>query len=257
MSYFMYQSKKIYYTVTGEGKPLVLLHGDSASSAMFELLKPLYEEHFQLILIDFLGNGKSDRVDAFPADIWPEEGRQTAALLEHLNGQKAVLVGTSGGAWAAINAALLRPDLVDRVVADSFDGRTLAADFAESLQAERASAKQEKHAVEFYRWCQGDDWERVVDQNTAALLQCAREKRPLFVKTLTELKVPLLLMGSRGDEMVRPDFPSEYEAISRETGAGIYLFPTGFHPAMASNAEQAAEIIYEFVQYGCVNAPSK
>ena len=36
------------------------------------------------------------------------------------------LVGTSGGAWAAVNAALERPDLMDRVAADSFDGRRLS-----------------------------------------------------------------------------------------------------------------------------------
>ena len=84
------------------------------------------------------------------------------------------LAGTSGGAWAAVNAAMLRPDLVERVVADSFDGRSLAEDFADSLLEERASSKQEEHAIEFYQWCQGDDWESVVDKNTEALVRCAR-----------------------------------------------------------------------------------
>ena len=32
MSYFHYQSKKIYYKEIGSGKPLVMLHGDTASS---------------------------------------------------------------------------------------------------------------------------------------------------------------------------------------------------------------------------------
>lgn len=247
MSYFNYQSKRIYYSVTGEGKPAVLLHGDTASSAMFELLKPLYEARFQVILIDFLGNGKSDRVERFPADLWPEEGRQVIALLEHLGGGKVSLIGTSGGAWAAINAALQRPDLVECVVADSFDGRTLAGDFAENLLKERETAKQDEHAVEFYQWCQGDDWETVVDANTAALVQCAREKCPLFVKPIYQLQVPLLLMGTLGDEMTRPDFPAEYEAISRETGAAIHIFPTGFHPAIMSNGEEALEVIDGFL----------
>ena len=247
MSYFKYQSKNIYYTVTGEGKPLALLHGDSASSAMFELLKPLYENRFQLILIDFLGNGKSDRVEMFPVDLWLEEARQVIALLEHLHCGKVSLAGTSGGAWAAVNAAMLRPDLVERVVADSFDGRSLAEDFADSLLEERAASKQEEYAIEFYQWCQGDDWESVVDKNTEALVRCAREKRPLFARPLRELQVPLLLMGSREDEMVRKDFLSEYEVIAGETGAQVCVFPTGFHPAMASNAEQAADVIYEFI----------
>ncbi|HIY63786.1 MAG TPA: alpha/beta hydrolase [Candidatus Mediterraneibacter stercoripullorum] len=37
--------------------------------------------------------------------------------IEHLRIQKANLIGTSGGAWVAINTALKRPDLIDRVVA--------------------------------------------------------------------------------------------------------------------------------------------
>ena len=85
MAYFNYQSKNIYYTETGKGKTVVFLHGNTASSKMFEPLLPLYEEHFRVILVDFLGHGRSDRLTEFPADLWQEEARQTIALLEHLN----------------------------------------------------------------------------------------------------------------------------------------------------------------------------
>ncbi len=247
MSYFMYQSKKIYYSETGNGKPVVFLHGDTASSRMFEPLLPLYEERFRVILVDFLGHGRSDRLTEFPADLWQEEARQTVALLEHLNCGKISLVGSSGGAWAAVNVGLLRPDLVDRIVADSFDGRTLAEDFADNLIKERSGAKQDEQAVWFYQWCQGEDWEQIVDMDTKALIHCAQAKQPLFVSPLSELKRPLLLMGSMRDEMTRSDIRDEYEAISRETGADIYLFREGGHPAIFSNAEQAAQVIRKFI----------
>lgn len=133
----------------------MLLHGNTASSRMFEFILPLYKDKFHVILIDFLGHGKSDRLEAFPAELWMEEARQTIALLEHLDLGKVNPVGTSGGAWAAVNAALERPDLVDKVVADSFDGRTLADDFAENLLKERADAKKDEMGTAFYEWCQG------------------------------------------------------------------------------------------------------
>ena len=66
MSYLTFHSKKIFYKEAGHGKPLVMLHGDTASSVMFEFLLPLYQEHFRVILLDFLGNGQSDRVSLFP-----------------------------------------------------------------------------------------------------------------------------------------------------------------------------------------------
>lgn len=247
MSYFYYQSKRIYFKASGSGKPVIFLHGDAVSSMMFEPLLPLYEGRFRTILIDFLGHGKSERVEQFPAELWIEEARQTIALLEHLNLGKVNLVGTSGGAWVAINTALARSDLVDKVVADSFDGRTLGDDFAENLILERRASKKDEMAVGFYQWCLGDEWERVVDMNTEALITCAREKLPLFIKPLHELKVPLLLMGSEKDDMCRPDFQKEYEGIAKETGAGIELFPEGIHPAILSNAEQAAERIRRFL----------
>ena len=117
---------------------------------MFEVLLPLYQDNFKVILMDFLGNGKSDRVDEFPADIWMNQAKQVIALIEYLNCQKVNLIGTSGGAWTAINAAMERPDLIRNVAADSFDGRTLADDFAEKLIAERIFAKNDESARQFY-----------------------------------------------------------------------------------------------------------
>lgn len=210
MSYFIYQAKRIYYPEAGKGNPIVFLHGNTASSRMFEPLLSLYEEHFKVILVDFLGHGRSDRLTEFPADLW-------------------------------------RPDLVEKVVADSFDGRTLGEDFARKLINERAGAKKDEQAVWFYQWCQGEDWERIVDMDTKALVQCAEENLPLFLKPMSELKVPLLLMGSVGDEMVRPDILDEYEAICGKTGAEICMFSGGGHPTILSNAEQAAEAIRKFL----------
>lgn len=248
MSYFNYQSKKIYYKESGSGKPVVFLHGNTASSKMFDLILPLYEDKFRVILMDFLGHGRSDRLEAFPADLWMEEARQTIALLEYLHLGKVSLVGTSGGAWAAVNAALERPDLADKVVADSFDGRTLADDFAEHLLKERAEAKKDEMGTAFYQWCQGEDWERVVDMDTKALVQCAEDKLPLFAKPLSTLKIPLLLMGSKGDDMCRSDFQDEYLVIAKETNAEICIFQEGLHPAILSCAEQAAGVIAGFLE---------
>ena len=75
-----------------------------------------------MILMDFLGNGQSDRIECFPENLWTTQADQVLALVEHLNLKKVNLLGTSGGAWVAVNTALKRPDLVEHVIADSFDG---------------------------------------------------------------------------------------------------------------------------------------
>lgn len=247
MSYFLYNTKKVFYRQVGRGKPVVFLHGNAASSGMFELLLPLYQEHFTVILVDFLGHGQSDRLEQFPADLWFDEGLQTAALLEHLGCPKADLVGTSGGAIAALNAALERPDLIGRVVADSFEGRTLYPDFSKNLLTERALARGDANARLFYEWCHGEDWARIVDQDTQTLVRFARSGLPLFRKPLDTLQNPLLLMGSREDDMI-PDPLEEYLQIKKLVRrCSVHVFETGGHPAIASNAEEAARIITEFL----------
>lgn len=100
MAYFKYQGKSVYYTEYGQGEPLVFLHGNTASSKMSGLLMPLYADKFRCILIDFLGNGQSDRVENFSPDMWYDEALQTIALAEHLQCRRVSLIGTSGGACA-------------------------------------------------------------------------------------------------------------------------------------------------------------
>lgn len=248
MPYFKYQGRSIFYEEYGQGTPVIFLHGNTGSAKMFEPLMPLYSGGLRCILIDFLGNGRSDRVEAFSPDMWHDEALQTISLVEHLQCGRAFLVGTSGGAWAAIDAALERPDRFRAVIADSFDGRTLNDNFAAHLLIERAAARANMQSRQFYEWCQGADWETVVDLDTEALLRCAKEKRPLFPKPLSALKLPILFMGSQEDDMCRKDLEQEYREMAASIpDAAIEMFEHGGHPAIATNAERAAERICEFI----------
>ena len=248
MTYFIYQSKRIFYKEIGVGKPLIMLHGDTASSVMFEFLLPLYQENFRVVLIDFLGNGKSDRIEKFPENLWITQAEQVIALIEHLRIQKANLIGTSGGAWVAINTALKRPDLIDRVVADSFDGRTLHKNFAENLLQEREFAKHDNHAKQFYEWCQGEDWKTVVDLNTQALTKCAVNQIPLFCRPLETLSTPILFTGTLEDDMCRKNMVEEYTEMNRLVQNGtVHIFKTGGHPAIMTNAELFSKVVTEYL----------
>lgn len=248
MACFSYHGKSIFYEECGQGTPLIFLHGNTASSKLFLPILALYSGRYRCICLDFLGNGRSDRVEAFPTDLWQDEGRQAIALIRHLSCGKACLAGTSGGAWAALNAALECPELVCAVVADSFDGRTLHDGFAEELAAEREAAKADAQARGFYEWCQGEDWEKVVALDTEAMTRCAREGRPLFRRPLEEIRTPVLLMGSMEDRMCRKNLEEEYRAMAaRMPGASVHMMRQGGHPALLTNAAEAAEAALAFL----------
>lgn len=249
MSFFKYNSKNVYYTEIGEGEPIVFLHGNTASSKMFESVTDLYSQNYKVILIDFLGHGESQRLAAFPTELWFDEAMQTITLLDNLSYERVSLIGTSGGAWVALNVALERPDLINKVIADSFDGRALGKDFINNLKYGREFSKKNELAKQFYIMCQGNDWESVVDNDTKCLTECAKLKKGLFHRALDELKVPLLLTASKTDDMIRSDFMEEYDHIIKQTVNGQkYIFEKGFHPAIISNGEEYAKIVNQFLK---------
>lgn len=159
------------------------------------------------------------------------------------NGQGEPLIFLHGNTASSKMSELLMP-----LYADSFDGRTLNENFSENLIAERKAAKADTQAKQFYEWCQGADWEKVVDLDTEALLKCAEKKLPLFHKPLQELKIPVLFMGSRADESCRNNLEEEYKEMAAVLPQScIHLFPCGGHPAIFTNAEKAAALIKDFI----------
>ena len=61
-----YKNIDIHFKVTGEGKPLLLLHGFLESKEMWEELIPLFSSKNKVISIDLLGHGKTDSIGYIP-----------------------------------------------------------------------------------------------------------------------------------------------------------------------------------------------
>jgi pimeloyl-ACP methyl ester carboxylesterase len=112
MPSFEHDGQRIAYSVHGEGPRLtVLLHGLLLNQRMHErLAAALAERGNRVVCLDLLGHGRSDR----PTDMWrysmTEYGREVVALLDHLDAEQAVVLGTSLGANATLEAAVLAPD---------------------------------------------------------------------------------------------------------------------------------------------------
>jgi pimeloyl-ACP methyl ester carboxylesterase len=109
---FEYGGHRLAYETYGEGPRLtVLLHGLLFSKRMHdELARALAERGHRVVTLDLLGHGESDR----PGDMWnysmTEFGREVVALLDHLEAEQAVVMGTSLGANTTLEVASLAPD---------------------------------------------------------------------------------------------------------------------------------------------------
>ncbi len=248
MSYFKYNGKKIYYEEYGSGEVLILLHGNTVSGKFFVPLIPMIAEKYRVIALDFLGCGCSDRIDKWPADLWYEWSIQVIELCNKLKFPKVKLIGCSGGALAAINVALEKPELVESVVADSFEGVNADSKITEQISMGRSVAKQNEEFRSMLKIMHGEDWESVVDADTEAVIAHAKTLGSFFHKPIEEMKVRLLLTGSNKDEM----FPKgHYEKLfkdicGRTCTAKSHIFEQGGHPAMMSNMEEFISLCNEF-----------
>lgn len=105
--YMPFRGYQTYYRMVGErveGKsPVLFLHGGPGSTHnYFEVLDPLAEQGYQLVMYDQLGCGKSyveERPDLWTAKTWVEE---LEALRTYLHLDQVHLLGQSWGGMLAI-----------------------------------------------------------------------------------------------------------------------------------------------------------
>ncbi len=105
---------RTYYEEDGAGEPLVVLHPGGADSRVFESNLARLSSDFHVYRPDRRGHGRTPDV---PGPITYElMAKDTIAFLEQVVGGPAHVVGHSDGAVVALVTALLRPDLVRRLV---------------------------------------------------------------------------------------------------------------------------------------------
>jgi 3-oxoadipate enol-lactonase len=103
------ENTSIDYDIDGKGPSLLLIGGLGFGRWGFFKQVPAFSRHFRTITFDVRGerrleNGVADLVE------------DVVALLDHLCIRKTHVLGTSLGGFVAQELALMRPDLVDRLV---------------------------------------------------------------------------------------------------------------------------------------------
>jgi len=114
MSLYETEEKKIHYELTGEGSPVVLIHGIALDSRIWGDLPQFLAEKHQVLTYDLRGHGRSYA---------PESGYSFRDLVADLNEllaglqlSKVTLVGHSLGGAVAIKFALQQAGKVAKLV---------------------------------------------------------------------------------------------------------------------------------------------
>ena len=108
----------IEYQVTGQGRPVVLLHGFPDSGRLWRHQVPaLAGAGFQVVVPDLRGYGRSDKPEAIESYSIPLLAGDVLAILAELEIGRAHVVGHDWGAALAWVLASLAPGNVDHLVA--------------------------------------------------------------------------------------------------------------------------------------------
>ena len=114
-NYFDHDGAQIWYTVSGEGPAVVLIHGWTCDSHDWVFQIPfLISRGFQVIAMDLRGHGKSSAPQSSYS--FPEFRNDIVGLLNHLSVSSAIVIGHSLGTKIACELAIYNPGLVRAIV---------------------------------------------------------------------------------------------------------------------------------------------
>jgi pimeloyl-ACP methyl ester carboxylesterase len=131
----MVRGSQIYHEISGDGEPLLLLHGGFGTIGDFASQTPELAKHFKVVAYERPGHGRSaDDGEPFTFD------RMTDCSIDFMDSlglKSSNLVGWSDGAAVALMVAIARPDLVKRIVSvcGFFDTANLTAGDRDWLKA--------------------------------------------------------------------------------------------------------------------------
>lgn len=207
------ESTQLYYEVTGEGPPLVLVHSGGFDRRLWDEQFFTLADRYTVIRYDLRGHGES------PPPTRPySDAEDLYGLLQWLQVEKARVVGLSLGGSIAIDFTLAHPQMVDAMilVAPDVNGYVFSPEFNRGFIKIVTSIQESDGAPAGDLWLQSSILAPTMENPTVArkLRPIARENsgfwliNPLFrrdsfvsppaTQRLTEIHAAaLLIVGDR------------------------------------------------------------
>jgi 3-oxoadipate enol-lactonase len=123
------QGTQLYYEVTGEGSPLVLVHSGGFDRRLWDEQFFAFADRHTVIRYDVRGHGESP-----PATKPYSDAADLYSVLQWLHLEKAHVVGLSLGGSIVIDFALAHPQMIDTLILVAPDVKNLAASCEASTQ---------------------------------------------------------------------------------------------------------------------------
>lgn len=108
-----YKDTPIFYTTTGKGQTIVLLHGFLEDHSMWKNILPSLSKTNQVVTIDLLGHGKSGCLGYIHT--MEDQAKMVNAVLNKLGLNQFIFIGHSMGGYVALAFSKLFPESINGI----------------------------------------------------------------------------------------------------------------------------------------------
>jgi len=255
---------KLYYEIAGTGNTLVLIHGSSTDTRMWDDQLEAFTKHFQVLRYDMRGHGQSDT----PTNKTYTHAADLNALLEYLKIFNVHVAGLSSGGHTAIDFALLYPNKtsslipisaiptgwrnqtenknsmteIDEAIKTAFhtSGKRAATKLVYTHPVFNTAIMNPLSSVRMKQYLDEANWWRMLRKDPGKF------EEPSQVKRLTEILVPTLVIV--GDLDIPEMKPASEDIVKRIKGATKVSLSQCGHMVNMENPKKFNKILLDFVK---------
>jgi pimeloyl-ACP methyl ester carboxylesterase len=248
---------RMYYDIQGEGRPLVLLHGGTATiEYSFAGMRPALAQRWTTIAVEQQAHGHTADIDR-PLR-FEQMADDTAATLRELNIENADVFGWSDGGNVALALALRHPALVRKVAifgtnANNEGLRPEIWTFMQQAEAQDEAAGEGETPPglrESQERAAPNSWPNLV----AKVMDQAVAFEGWSPQQLSGIRAPVLVMiGDR--DIVRPEHAAEIYALM--PNAQLAVLPGVDHFAPVNEPDKINALITAFFEAPMAEAAAR
>ena len=240
---------KIHYEVHGDGPPLILSHGYSSTSAMWQGQIEALSKHHKLIVWDMRGHGQSDYPEAPSAYSEALTVGDIAALLDVVGARKAIVGGLSLGGYMSLAFYRAHPERVSALlIIDTGPG--FKKDDARAAWNKRALATADRFEREGLEVLKSASRERstVSHRDARGLALAARgmltQRDARVIEVLPDINVPSLVVVGADDT---PFLAASDYMAAKIPGAKKAVIPAAGHAVNIDQPQAFIEAVLPFL----------
>ncbi|HLF65512.1 MAG TPA: alpha/beta hydrolase [Saprospiraceae bacterium] len=245
---------RMYYEVSGEGDPLIVLHGAYMNIPSMGAIIPKLAKTHRVYALEFQGHGRTTDIDRLIT--YQNLADDVAAFMDAMGVAKAEVFGYSMGSVAGLQLAIRHPEKVGRLVAASvaYDVEGWQPVFREFIPYMTVEMFLDMPFAEEYRKLAPDPagFRGLVEKLIAL------EKEPMAWKEdVSKLKVPVLIIAGDADVVTL----EHSVALFRLLGGGVMgdmgaplpasrlaVMPATSHTAVITQPDVLYAFILPFLQ---------